>query len=70
MLLDKAIEGLVFVKRVNDVISVAKGVDVGQVFIEAITVCVTSNIEPVPSPFLTIVWRGEQAFYGFAESVW
>ena len=54
MLLDKVIVGLVFIKRINDIIPIAKGVDIGEVLVEAVAVGVAGDIEPVATPLFAV----------------
>ena len=48
------IEGSVPIQRFDDVIAIAPGIAVSNILIEAVRVCIASDIQPVPSPSLTI----------------
>ena len=55
--------GLVVVKSVDDVVAVSPGVAKGDVLVEPIGICITGNVEPVPSPAFTVVRRCEQSVH-------
>ena len=61
LLLHKAVVGLVFVERFDDVIAVAPGVGAGLVALEAFAFGVAGEIEPVACPAFAVMRRGEQA---------
>ena len=55
--------GLVVVKSVDDVVAVSPGIAKGDVLVEPIGICITGNVEPVPSPAFTVVRRSEQSVH-------
>ena len=55
--------------RFDHVVAVAEGIGVGEVLIQPIRVCITSHIEPVPSPPFTITRRSEQPVDESFESI-
>ena len=60
LLLDELVPWLVVVHRANDVVAIAPGIRPHAVgFREAIRVCVTHHIQPMPCPAFAIVFRGQ-----------
>ena len=57
----ESIKGLIAIEGGDDVITIAPSVAMGDVFVEAVGVCITGHIEPVPAPSLTIRRRGQEA---------
>ena len=60
LLPDEAVEGLVAVQGVDDVVAVAEGVGEGDVLVEAVRVGVAGDVEPVAAPAFAVVGRGEE----------
>ena len=56
---DKLIVRLVLVERVDDVVAVSERVDIREVFVEAVAVGIAGDVEPVASPFFTVMRRGQ-----------
>ena len=69
LLTKKFVVGLVGVERVDDVIAIAPGVRHGIVGGLARRVRVTHEVEPVPSPALAVMRRGEQTFNDCREGI-
>ena len=66
---DKLVVRLILVERIDDVVAVAERVDVREVFVEAITVGIAGDVEPVASPFFAVMRRGQQPVDDPAECV-
>ena len=69
LLAEKFVVGLVGVERVDDVIAIAPGGRHGIVGGLARRVRVTHEVEPVPSPALAVMRRGEQTFNDCREGI-
>ena len=54
LLMQKLVKRFVGIQRLNDVVAIAEGVGVGEVFIESIRVGIAHHVEPVPAEPLTI----------------
>ena len=60
LFVNEAVEGLVAVERVDDVVAIAEGVGESDVLVEAVRVGIAGDVEPVAAPTLTVVRRGEE----------
>ena len=60
LFVDQAVEGLVPVERIDDVVPVAVRVGVGHVLVDAVRVGVASHVEPVAAPAFPVAWRREE----------
>ncbi len=62
LLHDELVERLVSIESANHVIAIAEGLGPGNVLlVKALRVCVARHVEPVASPTLAVVRRGQQA---------
>lgn len=57
---DELVEGFVVVERFNDVVAVAPGGGMGDVFVHAVGVRVAGNVEPVASPAFAVAGGFEE----------
>ena len=60
LLLDEPVEGLILIKRGNDVVAVPPGVGSVVVLLEAVRVRVARDVEPVATPTLPVVRGSKQ----------
>ena len=67
LLLEKLVVGFVGVERLDHVVAILIGIGVGHVFIHAVRVGISRQVEPVPSPALAVARRREEAIDHPAE---
>ena len=63
LLLDEARIRFVLIQRADHIVAIWPSVRSRFVFIVSVRVTIMYDIEPVPSPPLTILWHGEKFFY-------
>ena len=66
---EELVVGFVVVEGADDVVAVAPGVAVGDVFVHAVGVGVAGDVEPVAGPARAVLGRGEEAVDEVAEGV-
>ncbi len=69
LLLEKEIVRLVFVERLNHIVAITPRVAVDEIFVKAIGIGVSRNVQPVPSPALAVVRGVEQAVDDAGERI-
>ena len=69
LLAQEAVIGKVLVERADDLIAIAPGVGHGEVGRLAGGVGIAHQVEPVPTPFLAVVGRGQQPVHQALESI-